>query len=222
MAGLNAPIRGKRIGIMRRWFFDDIDAELRQSLDQAIGVFQDLGAEIVDLDLGDVERAQDMLAFRIVLADAFELHRAQLAQRPGDYGRDLMVRYELGKQISGADYAEALRWIEGWRKRLDRLFAGGIDAMLSPATPGAAPLRAGLAYASAIRSIPRFMSVFASAGVPSLALPCGFNHAGLPLSLELSGRAFDESTVLQLGHAFQSVTEHHLKQARYPGEIQQR
>ena len=70
-----------------------------------------LGVEIVEVDLGDVERAQDMLAFRIVLADAYAMHREQLASRPGDYGQDLMVRYDIGKRVTGAEYAQALRWI---------------------------------------------------------------------------------------------------------------
>lgn len=214
---LDDPVRGKRIGIMRRWFFDDIDHELRQALEAAIGVYRDLGVDIVEVDLGDVHRAQEMLAFRIVLADAFALHREQLASRPGDYGQDLMVRYEIGERVTGADYAQALRWIEAWRHRLHRLLTEQhIDAMFSPTTPGPAPLRAGLAYANAIRAIPRFTSVFTSAGVPSLAVPCGVTESGLPLSFELSAARFNEAAVLQLGHAYQRATTHHLRQPSLP------
>ena len=213
LSTLNSPIAGQRIGVMRRWFFDDIDHDLRKALDEAIGVYRTLGADIVEVDLGDVERAQEMLAFRIVLADAFALHRDQLTSRPADYGQDLMVRYDIGERVTGAQYAEALRWIEAWRHRLHRILADqGLDAILTPTTPGPAPLRAGLAYANAIRAIPRFTSVFASAGVPSLAVPCGFTPAGLPLSFELSAARFNEAAVLQLGHAFQRVTDHHLRQ----------
>ncbi len=214
---LNEPVQGRRVGIMRRWFFDDIDPELRSALDTAIGVYRDLGVDIVEVELGDVEHAQEMLAFRIVLADAFERHREQLAQRPEDYGKDLMVRYDIGERVTGADYAQALRWIETWRHRLHRILAEQrIDAILSPTTPGPAPLRAGLAYANAIRAIPRFTSVFTSAGVPSLAVPCGFNRAGLPLSFELSAARFNEAAILHLGHAYQRATTHHLQQPSLP------
>jgi aspartyl-tRNA(Asn)/glutamyl-tRNA(Gln) amidotransferase subunit A len=214
---LDDPVRGRRIGVMRRWFFDDIDHELRSALETALGTYRDLGAEIVEIELGDVELAQEMLAFRIVLADAFALHREQLARRPADYGQDLMVRYDIGERVTGAQYAQALRWIETWRHRLHRILSDqGIDAILSPTTPGPAPARAGLAYANAIRAIPRFTSVFASAGVPSLAVPCGFNAAGLPLSFELSAARFNEAAVLQLGHAWQRVTDHHLRQPSLP------
>lgn len=217
LATLDDPVRGRRIGVMRRWFFDDIDHDLRSALETALSTYRDLGVEIVEVELGDVELAQEMLAFRIVLADAFALHREQLARRPADYGQDLMVRYDIGERVTGAQYAQALRWIEAWRHRLHRILSDqGIDAILSPTTPGPAPARAGLAYANAIRAIPRFTSVFASAGVPSLAVPCGFNAAGLPLSFELSAARFNEAAVLQLGHAWQRVTDHHLRQPVLP------
>jgi Asp-tRNA(Asn)/Glu-tRNA(Gln) amidotransferase A subunit family amidase len=70
-----------RIGVMRRWFLDDIHPELKAAIEAAIGVFRELGVDIVELDLGDVERAQDMLAFRVVLADAYALHRERLSRR---------------------------------------------------------------------------------------------------------------------------------------------
>jgi aspartyl-tRNA(Asn)/glutamyl-tRNA(Gln) amidotransferase subunit A len=215
---LHAPVRGMRIGIMRRWFLDDIHPELKAAIETAVGVFRDLGVDVVEVELGDVERAQEMLAFRVVLADAYALHRERLAARRADYGDDLMVRYTIGERVTGAQYAEALRWMETWRHRLARLFHDGIDAMLSPTTPGPAPAIAGLAYADAIRAIPRFTSVFTSAGVPSLALPCGFTADALPLplSMELSGPAFGEDRILKLGCAFQAATSHHLRQPVLP------
>jgi Asp-tRNA(Asn)/Glu-tRNA(Gln) amidotransferase A subunit family amidase len=51
-----------------------------------------------------------------------------------------------------------------------------------------------------------------AAGLPALALPCGFGSNGLPISLQLVGRPFDEATVLRVGHAFQQRTDWHTKQ----------
>ena len=214
---LDDPVAGMRIGVMRRWFLDDIHPELKAAIEAAIGVFRELGVDIVELDLGDVERAQDMLAFRVVLADAYALHRERLSRRRADYGEDLHIRYGIGERVTGAEYAEALRWMEDWRHRLGAVFQG-VDAILSPTTPGPAPAVAGLEYGSAIRSIPRFTSVFTSAGVPSLAVPCGFttDPLPLPLSMELSGPAFGEPQILRLGHAFQSVTPHHRRRPVLP------
>lgn len=211
MRRLNDPVKGMRIGVMRRWYFDDIHPDLRSSMDKAIGIYRDLGVEVVDVDLGDVEHAQQMLAFRIILADAYSLHEKQLAVRRHDYGSDLLIRYDIGKSVTGAQYAEALRWIEAFELRLQRVWQS-VDAVLQPTVPFPAPAFAGMDYANAIRAIPKFTSVFAAAGVPSLALPCGFTTDGMPLSMELGAAAFAEETVLRLGHAFQDVTDHHLRE----------
>jgi len=55
------------------------------------------------------------------------------------------------------------------------------------------------------------MPPFNLTGQPTLALPCGFAASGLPLSLQLSGRAFEETTVLRLGHAYQRATDWHTR-----------
>jgi aspartyl-tRNA(Asn)/glutamyl-tRNA(Gln) amidotransferase subunit A len=208
LSTLNDSVRGKRIGFMRRWYFDHISKELQAAIDNALGVYKSLGVEIVEVDLGDVDRAHEMLGFRLILADAFEKHREQLAERPDDYGADIQMRLAIGGRLSGPDYAQALRWTEAWRHRLSGLFTQ-VDAMLCPTTPILPPLRADLEFAQAIRTIPKFTCVYAAAGVPSLALPCGFSAEGLPLSMELAGPAFGEAAILQLGHAFQQVTAHH-------------
>ena len=56
-----------------------------------------------------------------------------------------------------------------------------------------------------------FTYPFNLTGQPTLALPCGFSASGLPLSLQLSGRAFEEATVLRLGHAYQRATNWHTR-----------
>ena len=55
------------------------------------------------------------------------------------------------------------------------------------------------------------MPPFNLSGLPALALPCGFSTGGLPLSLQLAGRPFDEATVLRAGHAYEQATEWHTR-----------
>jgi aspartyl-tRNA(Asn)/glutamyl-tRNA(Gln) amidotransferase subunit A len=105
--------------------------------------------------------------------------------------------------------------MERFRQRLRGVFCE-VDALLAPTTAMPAPAIEGLEFAGAIRAVPRFTCVYASAGVPSLAVPCGFTSDGLPLSLELAGPAFGEPQVLRLGHAFQGVTGHHLRRPSLP------
>jgi aspartyl-tRNA(Asn)/glutamyl-tRNA(Gln) amidotransferase subunit A len=58
----------------------------------------------------------------------------------------------------------------------------------------------------------QFNRVFNATGQPSLSVPCGFDHQGMPIGLLLSGRAFEEITVLRLGDAYERATEWHLRQ----------
>ena len=214
LAELGQPVRGLRLGVQRRWFFDDLDPATLAAMNATIDTFADLGVEIVDIDLGDVERSHEFLAFKVLLADAYNIHKERLETRPEDYGRDVYTRAMLGKDVTGAEYAAALRWNEGFQHRLRAVFAN-VDAILSPTIPFGAPQaevgQEGEAWFEAIRQITRFTFCWSFAGVPALSVPCGFDHNGMPLAAQIAAPWFDESTVLRLGHAYQAATDYHLQ-----------
>jgi aspartyl-tRNA(Asn)/glutamyl-tRNA(Gln) amidotransferase subunit A len=215
MAELDRPISGMRIGIQRRWFFEGLAPELDAALNEAIAIYKRAGAEIVEIDLGDVERSQELMAFKVLLADAYNIHKERLASRPADYGPDVYSRAMLGRDVSGHEYAAALRWNENFKHRLRQTF-GQVDAILSPTLPFGAPLaelgQHGDAWFDTIRKITRFTYLWSFAGVPSMSVPCGFDGDGLPLGMQLAAPWFEESTLLRLGHAYQQVTTHHLRE----------
>jgi aspartyl-tRNA(Asn)/glutamyl-tRNA(Gln) amidotransferase subunit A len=214
LAELDRPVEGLRLGIQRRWFFEDLDPATKQAMDAAIDVFANLGVEIVDIDLGDVERSHELLAFKVLLADAYNVHKERLETRPEDYGRDVYTRAMLGKDVTGAEYAAALRWNEGFQQRLRAVFED-VDAILSPTIPFGAPKaqtgQEGEAWFKTIREITRFTYCWPFAGVPALSVPCGFDGNGMPLAMQIAAPWFDETTTLRLGHAFQAVTDHHVR-----------
>jgi aspartyl-tRNA(Asn)/glutamyl-tRNA(Gln) amidotransferase subunit A len=216
MVELDRPVAGLRLGIQRRWFFDGLDPATEHAMDDAIAVFNKLGVEIVDIDLGDVERSHELLAFKVLLADAYNVHKDRLESRPDDYGRDVYTRAMLGKQVTGSEYAAALRWNEVFKQRLRQVF-GEVDAILSPTIPFGAPKaetgQEGQAWFETIREITRFTYCWSFAGVPALAVPCGFDGKGMPVSMQIAAPWFDEATALRLGHAYQKLTTHH---ERYP------
>jgi aspartyl-tRNA(Asn)/glutamyl-tRNA(Gln) amidotransferase subunit A len=63
-----------------------------------------------------------------------------------------------------------------------------------------------------LEAIMRFTGIASVTGLPALSIPSGFDHDGLPIGLQLLGRPFDEGTLFQAGHAFQKVTDYHLRQ----------
>ncbi len=214
MAELDRPVAGLRLGIQKRWFFDGLDPELEQAMAAAIDVYRRAGVEIVEIDLGDVERSHELLAFKVLLADAYNVHKDRLETRPDDFGRDVYTRAMLGRDVKGHEYAAALRWNETFKQRLRQAFQR-VDAILTPTLPMGAPLaEAGLqgeSWFAAIRKITQFTYCWSFAGLPALSVPCGFDSAGMPLGLQLAAPWFGESTVLRLGHAYQTVSDYHLR-----------
>jgi aspartyl-tRNA(Asn)/glutamyl-tRNA(Gln) amidotransferase subunit A len=204
-----------RIGMMKRWFFDGLAPELDRAIEDALRVYRNLGVEIVEIDLGDVELSQEMFGFRVLMADGYHVQKDRLAKRPQDFGEDVRERFLIGSRVTGEQYAEALRWAERLKHRLRRTF-GLVDAILAPTTPVPAPSAIDLDFFAVIREITRFSLIWPAAGIPALAVPCGFGKKGLPLSFQLAGAWFKEDAVLHLGHAFQTVTDHHLQTPRRP------
>ena len=217
MASIAEPVAGMRIGVMRRWFFEGLLPELSAGLEQALATYRDLGVEIVDIDLGDVELSQEMFGFRVIMADGYHVQKERLANQPQDFGDDVRERFMIGSRVTGEQYAEALRWAERLKQRLRRTFKS-VDAILGPTTPVPAPSAINLDFFATIREITRFSLLWPAAGAPALAVPCGFSNGGLPLSFQLAGPWFKEDVILRLGHAFQTMTEHHLRTPTLPGK----
>ena len=212
MVEIDRPIAGLRIGLQRRWFLENLAPELETAMQEALAVLRAEGVEIIEIDLGDVERSHELLAFKVLLADAYNVHKERLESRPEDFGRDVYTRAMLGKEVKGHEYAAALRWNEVFKQRLRQVF-GKVDAILTPTIPFGAPqAESGLqgeAWFATIREITRYTYCWSFAGVPVLSVPCGFDKQGLPLGMQIATPWFDESTALRLGHAFQRATKHH-------------
>jgi aspartyl-tRNA(Asn)/glutamyl-tRNA(Gln) amidotransferase subunit A len=93
----------------------------------------------------------------------------------------------------------------------------GVDAMLAPVAPVAAPTLAESDVGNSpnaeavIQRLTRFTRPINYLGLPSLSIPTGFSAKGLPIGMQLIGRSFDEATLLTIGAAFQRVTDFHEK-----------
>ena len=83
-----------------------------------------------------------------------------------------------------------------------------VDLIATPTLGAGAPAVDGLDFASVLM-LPVFTPAWNALGLPALSVPCGFTDAGLPLGLQLAGRALDEATVLRAGDAYQQVTDWH-------------
>jgi aspartyl-tRNA(Asn)/glutamyl-tRNA(Gln) amidotransferase subunit A len=119
-----------------------------------------------------------------------------------------------GRERSGVDYANALRFREAWTMRLRDMFAR-VDVLLYPTSPHTAPpIEESAPLEDSTRHATRFTYGGALAGLPGLSLPCGFTRSGLPIGALLEGPWWREADLLRLGGAWQERTDWHLRLPR--------
>ena len=117
---------------------------------------------------------------------------------------------ELGRAVSGRDYADAMRGGEGWRRTIDGVFEE-FDLVLCPTTvPAPTVAEAEQMLATTLR-LNRITFAWTFAKTPGLAVPCGFSAAGLPVSLLINGPAWSEPLLFRAGCAYQAATDWHVK-----------
>ncbi|RYI79965.1 MAG: amidase, partial [Acetobacteraceae bacterium] len=209
MSGLRDGVKGLRFGYARDYNIEaGVDAEALAANDAAVEVLAKLGAEIVAVAMPSLKRFEAAV-WTIIHAESFAIHQQDLRQRPEAYGRTTRERIMLGAFVTGPQYVQAQRLRHSLMREVDALF-GEVDAILCAPAHGAAPLAAESDDGPWRRAQP-ITAAFNVTGHPALCLPAGFAANGLPLSLQIVGRNFDEATVLRIGQAYEQATEWHTK-----------
>jgi aspartyl-tRNA(Asn)/glutamyl-tRNA(Gln) amidotransferase subunit A len=207
VGALEGTVRGLRIGVPRNYFFEDADTEVVRAFEDALGVLRKLGAEVRDLTIPSFDLARSF--FLIMVSEAFAYHEHDLRTRPELYGEVLRERIMTGALVTAAEYVQAQRIRMQMCTDVAEVMKT-VDVLATPTTPKpATPFK--VAYDPELAFPRSNMPPFNLTGQPTLALPCGFVASGLPVSLQLSGRAFEETTVLRLGHAYQRATDWHTR-----------
>ncbi|MDP6804543.1 MAG: amidase [Rhodospirillales bacterium] len=203
-AVLDRDIRGARIGVVRHFHQRDrkADPAITRALDDALAVLAGLGAEIEDVTLSALDDFAACL-WVITCAEMGAVHGAGLRARPGDFGENFRYRTVPGAAISAVDYVQAQRHRQALIAEVGRAF-DRFDALVTATVPTPAPLFEDVSLVSAFASR-GINHAFSAAAVPALAVCCGFTDQGLPLSLTVAGRAFDDAGVLKIGHAYETA-----------------
>ena len=205
MPGLRRGVAGLRLAKLPAAERDGVAADVLAAYDAALEVLARLGASIVDLRLP--WRFADLAAMtgRIIGCEGYSFV-GDLVDRP-ELPIDAAVRPRiwLGKGVPARDYIEALRERERLKQEFATAFAD-VDALLTPTTRTAAPT---LAEVDENGSPAQFTRMANLLDLCALALPDGFTAAGLPLSLQIIARGYDEATALRVGYAYQQATDWH-------------
>jgi aspartyl-tRNA(Asn)/glutamyl-tRNA(Gln) amidotransferase subunit A len=205
--GLNGGIAGMRIGVVRHFFEQDIEAEPQTAaaIEAALKVLRKLGAKLVPLTLPP-HQDWDACCRIILYAEAYAIHQRDLAERPEKYAAITRARLFSGQVVTGADYVQALRWRRALCLRYAEVM-DGLDAVVTGCTLNPAPPIDEMAKPPFFSPKGRLlMAPFSVTGAPALSLCSGFSSDGLPLSLQIAGPPFADATVLRIGHTYEQAT----------------
>ena len=215
--GLTPDLRGLRLGVVTEMtWIAGVHPDVQAAMKAALDVLRDLGAEIVDVSL---KLAKHSVPLQLLTSDS-DIAAMMLKKWLRTHWRELDVgtrtRLAAGALIPAAIYHRAMRARALVRREvLDVL--QGVDALLSPTAltpPGRIEaVRETVESADDMERKVLLRRIcaypFSMANVPALAVPCGFSAAGLPLSLQIAAKPYDETMVYRVGHAYERATAWH-------------
>ena len=224
-------LKGLKVGVPKEYFIEGLQPEVERAVRAAIGQLETLGAQVREISLPHTEYALPVYyiiapaeasanlarfdgvryGLRVPKDTLFDMFTCTRGQ---GFGPEVKRRIMIGTYALSAGYYDAYY---GQAQKVRTLIRGDfeqafeqVDLIAAPATPNSAfkigahtgnPLEM---YLEDVFTLPANL-----AGVPGLSLPAGFDSQGLPLSLQLIGPHFSEERLLQVGHAFQQITDWH-------------
>ena len=207
--GLDAGVRGLRIGIPTTYFVDGLEPDVERAWRGAAQQLVELGATPVEVAFTQLEDAVD-IGTTILRSEMTTFHREWYAERPADYSAPTRERFESSIGRSATDYILAQRAREHIRTDLWSAFDQA-DVLVTPTMPTTASRIDEAGKGGALGYSTRFTYPFNLSGMPVLSVPAGFDRLGLPIGLQLAGRPWQEGLLLRVGHAYQLATDWHTR-----------
>ena len=212
LESIGKGVEGVCIGLDLQYATKDIDPELAEAVLAGVKILEDLGAEIIEVQLPDMDPY--IAAWPILCsAEAVAAHEATYPSRRDDYGPWFRGWLDKGAKVTGAEYAKANNLRAACTGHLRRVFEG-IDVLVCPSTAAPPhPVKPEELYGPLPENrepkFQRFTAPFDYNGAPTLSVPCGFNSEELPLSIQWVGKHLSEPLLCRVGHAYERATEWH-------------
>jgi aspartyl-tRNA(Asn)/glutamyl-tRNA(Gln) amidotransferase subunit A len=206
---LNSGIKGIRVGIIRE-LMNGLSDDVSKSFGAAMKLLAELGASVEEVSIPSLPMA-GVVNTIVTFSEALEYHEEWMRSRPHDYGDDVRGLLESGMAVTAVAYVRAQR-------ARARILADALTAMknhgvlVAPGSAVTAPkigetriVGTGDQRVDVVNDILRFTSPFDCTGQPALAIPTGLGSDGLPLSMQIIGRPFDEPGVLRVASAYEAA-----------------
>src|SRR5580704_16121715 len=210
VAALGKNLQPLRVGVPKKFFFEDLDAEVASATNHALSGLAAMGAEIRHIELPvPTDRT-------LQIAEAYAVHAEFVARDPELYQPETLRRIRTGQNVSPETVLECRRDLERARRDIVSIFAD-VDVLVTPTTPIVAPTIAELKKNPDLLR-PRELLLLRNTrpinvwGLPAISVPCGFTVGGLPIGLQIIGPHWGEAVVLQVAHAYEQATTWHKRE----------
>ena len=226
---LKKDVKALRVGIPKEYFGNALNSEIRQAIEKKIDILCTHGAAIVEINLPHTEytiatyyilataEASSNLArydgarYGFRSEDPADLSEMYIKSRTAGFGAEVKRRIMLGTYVLSAGYYDAY-YRKGQKVRrlikedFDKAFMN-VDCLIAPTSPSTSfkagdkaddPLQMYLSdvYTTSINL----------AGIPGISIPCGEDHQGLPIGMQILGKQFDESTILRVADFLETAS----------------
>lgn len=225
---MTKEVKGVRVGIPREFFDESLNPEIRSALEKKIDLLREQGAELVSVSLPHTEYTiatyyilataeassnlarYDGVRYGYRARNAKDIHETYTLSRSAGFGSEVKRRIMLGTYVLSTGYYDAY-YKKGQKVRrlikedYDKAFER-VDVLISPTTPSTA-FRAGEKSEDPLQMyLSDIYTTSANlAGVPAISIPCGVDRQNLPIGLQVTGKQFDESTILRVADFLESI-----------------
>jgi aspartyl-tRNA(Asn)/glutamyl-tRNA(Gln) amidotransferase subunit A len=219
-ADLHRGVEGIRIGVVPGYFFDHLQPPVEEAVRSALETLKGLGAVVAEVEIAHIH-GNISAQLTVESCEPSTYHQRWLRTRPEDYGEDVRLLLELGELHLATHYLQAQRYRTVLRRQFLDAFRS-VDVFICPTLPfTATPVGATTVVIEdgveedMLSAIMQYTGVPSLTGLPSLAVPCGFDADGLPIGMQVIGRPFDEATLFRIGAAFQDATAFHRRAPQF-------
>lgn len=207
-SALNGNVKGLRIGINEAYFFKNVDARVEKLIRARIADLEKLGAIVKPVSMPSL-RYSEWTELATSLSEAAAIHHRDLQTRPDDFGGDIRFLFELGELFTGIDYLQAQQARRQIKQEFSQVLTE-VDVIIAPTLPFLPPnigddtVDINGQKMDFIENCIRFTGPSNLTGLPAITVPAGVSD-GMPVGLQVIGRAFDEARLLNVALAIENM-----------------
>jgi aspartyl-tRNA(Asn)/glutamyl-tRNA(Gln) amidotransferase subunit A len=219
VTNLSDSTKSMRLGIPRAFFWGELNPEIGAAMEAALVVLKKLTASVrtvAPLATDDSYKSWTDPYGAVFTAEAYAFHKDHLEKSPELYQPATLKRLRAGAEVTAAKYIQSRREMERIRRSLSNVFES-LDALITP-TVRIPPFTIVDLQADIDTVRTKELAMLHNTrpinltGLPTVSVPCGFTRNGLPIGMQITGRAGDEATVLRLAHAYEQATDWHKRE----------